>query len=173
MSWPTFEWLPLPNSSHFSDLLASFVFFSDAYRHCFLCMYSDRSSVQDNERKRCTTGTLPIEYSSLDPASQFPNDMTTIWPSNNNKLLLEKLIYNHLLSDISLHGQYPILDSCKRGRRLAMHWYLQWQEGYTIISSAHLRKLTFAALHVLYSLKSGQRDFYDATIALLYHRFPT
>ena len=93
----------------FSDLLASFASFTDAYPHCFLCMYSDRSSVQDNERKRCTTGTLPIEYSSLDPASQFPNDMTTIWPSNNNKLLLEKLFYNHLRSDISFHGQYHIV----------------------------------------------------------------
>ena len=71
-------------------------------------MYSDELSVQDSKRKR-HTGTVPIEYSSLDPPpSPFPKDMTTIWPSNNNKLL-EKLIHDHLPSDISFHGQYPIV----------------------------------------------------------------
>ena len=172
----------LTKLSRFSDLLASFVSFSDAYRRFGRCdyvfdMYSDESSVKDSERKR-RTNTVPIEYSALDPSSPLPKDMATFWPSNNNKLLLEKLIYNHLRSDISPHGEYPtILGQVTRE-----------EEDWQCISICNGKEDTLShlqctfeeadfriPLHVLDSLKSGHRvcvvisNDTDVIVALLYH----
>ena len=97
--------------STFNDLLSDFMSYTDIYRPFGRCdyvfdMYSDDPSVKDSERKR-RTETVPIEYTAVEPSTPLPKDMKTFWPSNKNKLLLEKLIYNHLHSNIPHTEQYP------------------------------------------------------------------
>ena len=38
---------------------------------------------------------VPIEHSSVEQGTPLPKEVGTFWPSNNNKLNLEKLIYGH------------------------------------------------------------------------------
>ena len=61
--------------------------------------------MKDSERKR-RTDKVPIEYSSVEQSSQLPKDMDTFWPTNNNKLLMEKMIYNHLRSNVPPTEEY-------------------------------------------------------------------
>ena len=70
-------------------------------------MYSEEPSVKDSERKR-RSDVSPIEYSSINPRLPLPKDMKMFWPYKNNKLLLEKLVYQHL-SSTKFHGPYPIV----------------------------------------------------------------
>ena len=55
-----------------------------------LDMYSEEPSIKDSERK--------IEYNPINIRLHLPKDMKMFWTSKNNKLLLEKLIYQHLSS---------------------------------------------------------------------------
>jgi len=68
-------------------------------------MYSNAPLVKDGERKR-RCDKVPIEYSSIERSSPLPQEMGTFWPSNSNKLLVEKLIYCHLRTHAHT-GQYP------------------------------------------------------------------
>ena len=70
-------------------------------------MYSEEPSVKDSERKR-RSDVSPIEYSSINPRLPLPKDMKMFWPYKNNKLLLKKLVYQHL-SSTKFHGLYPIV----------------------------------------------------------------
>ena len=95
----------------FNDLQSDFMSYTDIYRQFGRCdyvfdMYSDDPSVKDSERKR-RTETVPIEYSAVEPSTPLPIDIKTLWPSNNSKLLLEKLICDHLRSNIPHTEQYP------------------------------------------------------------------
>jgi hypothetical protein len=53
-------------------------------------MCSDAPSEKDSERMRCTN-SVPIELISKEPGTPLPKKFETFWPSNINKLLLEKL----------------------------------------------------------------------------------
>lgn len=99
--------------SKFNEVLADFVEASYTSRQFGRCdyvfdMYSEEPSVKDSERRK-RIHIVPVEYNSLDLSSQQPKDMRTFWPSSNNKLLLEKLIYKHLRSTTHSPGECPIV----------------------------------------------------------------
>ena len=79
-------------------------------------MYSEEPSVKDSERKRCSD-VSPIEYSSINPRLPLPKDMKMFWPSKNNKLLLEKLVYQHL-SSTKFYGPYPIVHESREEKMI-------------------------------------------------------
>ena len=92
----------LTNLSNFGDMMDNFTCFTGTFHQFGRCdyvfdMYSEEPSVKDSERKR-RSDVSPIEYSSINPRLPLPKDMKMFWPSKNNKLLLEKLIYQHLSS---------------------------------------------------------------------------
>ena len=103
----------ISNLYKFDDLLVTFVSSSEAYRRFGRCdyvfdMYSEEPSAKDSERNR-RNNMESIEYSSIIPSSPLPKDMNTFWPSNNNKLLLEKLIYNHIRRNLPTSGEYSVV----------------------------------------------------------------
>ena len=90
--------VPLSGLSNFSDLLSKFAELTDdVYHHYGRCdyifdIYNDNPSVKDTERLgRCDM--TPVVLSSVKPSTPIPKDMTTFWPSSQNKVLLELLIY--------------------------------------------------------------------------------
>ena len=172
----------ISNLYKFDDLLVTFVSSSEAYRRFGRCdyvfdMYSEEPSAKDSERKR-RNNMESIEYSSIIPSSPLPKDMNTFWPSNNNKLLLEKLIYNHIRRNLPTSGEYSaVLGQPSREEE-------EWQcisihQGKEYIKSQ--LQSTFEGadsripLHVLDSLRSGHRvcvvisNDTDVLVALLYH----
>ena len=92
--------VPLAGLTQFSDLLLKFAETNAVYHHYGRCdyifdIYNDDPSVKDTERlRRCST-TLVV-LSSVELTTPIPKDMTTFWPSNQNKVLLETLIYGYL-----------------------------------------------------------------------------
>jgi hypothetical protein len=68
-------------------------------------MYSEDPSVKDSERLR-RAECAPIEYSGIEMGTPLPKKMDSFWPSNNNKLNLEKLIYSYL-KNAPQKRQYP------------------------------------------------------------------
>ena len=96
--------------STFDNLLSGFLSLTAKYHEFGRCdyvfdMYSNAPSVKDGERKR-RCDKVPVEYSSIERSSPLPQEMGTFWPSNSNKLLVEKLIYCHLRTHAHT-GQYP------------------------------------------------------------------
>ena len=62
-------------------------------------IYNDNPSVKDSERlRRCSVN--PVVLSTVEKTTPLPKDVTTFWPSNKNKLLLEKLIYSYMRANI-------------------------------------------------------------------------
>ena len=92
--------VPLSGLSNFSDLLSKFAEINEAYHDYgrfdyIFDIYNDNPSVEDTERlRRCNT--TPVVLSSVKLSTPIPKDMTTFWPSSQNKVLLEILIYNFL-----------------------------------------------------------------------------
>lgn len=85
----------LTNHSNFGDMMDNFISFMGIFHQLSRCdyvfdMYSEEPSIKDSERK--------IEYNPINIRLHLPKDMKMFWPSKNNKLLLEKLIYQHLSS---------------------------------------------------------------------------
>ena len=172
----------LTKLSRFQELVASFLSSCDAYRRFGRCdfvfdMYTGDASVKDSERKRCTK-KVPIEYSSIDPCSQLPKHMDLFWPSNNNKDLLEKLIYTHIRSSVSPLDKHPTVLgqvsgqgedwqclSINKGEEKALpHLQSNFEEADLCIP-----------IHVLGCLENGHRvcvvisSDTDVIVALLYH----
>ena len=79
---------------------------SDVVIMCLICTL--RNPLRKRKRKR-RNNMGSIEYSSIIPSSLLPKDMDTCWPSNNNKLLLEKLIYNHIRQNLPTSGEYSVV----------------------------------------------------------------
>ena len=172
----------ISNLYKFDDLLVTFVSSSEAYRrfgHCdyVFDMYSEEPSAKDSERKR-RNNMESIEYSSIIPSSPLPKDMNTFWPSNNNKLLLEKLIYNHICRNLPTSREYSVvLGQLSREEE-------EWQcisihQGKEYIKSQLQSTFEEAdsriPLHVLDSLRSGHSvcvvisNDTDVLVALIYH----
>lgn len=168
--------------STFNDLLSNFMSFSAIY-HQFgrtdyvFDMYSDDPSVKDSERKR-RSDTVPIEYTSIEPSTPLPKDMNTFWPSNNNKLLLEKLIYSHVRSNIANTGQHPtVLGQVTRENE---DWKCMKMHNGDESALVHLQSTVEEAdlrilLHVLDALKERHKicvvisNDTDVVVALLHH----
>ena len=171
----------LTNLSNFGDMMDNFTGFTGTLHGSGRCdyvfdMYSEEPSVKDSERKRCSD-VSPIEYSTINPRTPLPKDMKMFWPSKNNKLLLEKLVYQHL-SSTKFHGLYPIvLGQVSREEKkwecimfnqgekhVLEHLQLEYEE-------ADFRIL----LHVLDTLKTGHKrcvvmsNDTDVVVGLLYH----
>ena len=69
-------------------------------------MYSDSASVKDTERTRRAKSS-PVILSTIEKNTLIPKDMTSFWPSNQNKIQLEMLIYDYLFEQsLSMNG-YP------------------------------------------------------------------
>jgi len=172
----------LTKLSRFDDLLTSFVSNSEVYRRFRRCdyvfdMYSEEPSVKDSERKR-RSDTASIEYSSINPSSPLPKDTNTFWPPNNNKLLLEKVIYNHLHTNISTTGEYSIvLGQVRREEeeRQCINMYNGKENTELHLQSAFEEADFRIPVHVLDSLKNGHSVCVvisidtDVIVALLYH----
>ena len=99
--------------SKFQDLLLAFMAFSNVFHQFGRCdyvfdMYSDDPSVKDSERMR-RAERVPIELSFIEPDTPLPKEMETFWPSNMNKLHLEKLAYSHLCLNTPTTHQYPTI----------------------------------------------------------------
>ena len=170
------------SGSTFSDFLSGFMSYTNTYRQFGRCnymfdMYSDEPSVKDSERKR-RTGTIPIEYSVIEQSTPLPKDMKTFWPSNNNKLLIEKFIYSHLRSNIPHTDQYPtVLGQVTKDEE---DWQCVKIHRGDQNTQAHLQSKFEEAdfrilLHVLDSLKDGYKvcvvisNDTEVIVALLHH----
>ena len=87
------------NVSTFNDFLNNMNLTIDLckkYGRCHLVfdMYSDEPAVKDMESERRAEGT-PIVLHQIEKTTPFPKDQKRYWPSKENKLKLEKLIYTH------------------------------------------------------------------------------
>ncbi|KAG1699604.1 hypothetical protein GQR58_005459 [Nymphon striatum] len=97
--------VPLIGRTHFSDLLLQLTHITDVYHRYGRCdyifdIYNDNPSVKDSERlRRCSVN--PVVLSLVEQTTPLPKDMSTFWPSNKNKLLLEKLIYSYICEQSS------------------------------------------------------------------------
>ena len=168
--------------SSFQDLLDTFFLTTEIYRRLGRCdfvfdMYPDNASVKDSERKR-RAEKVPIEYTSIDPSSQLPKHMDSFWPSNNNKDLLEKLIYKHICASVSPIAEYTTVLSQVTGQD--EEW--QCRSIYKCVEKAlpHLQSNFEEAdlripLHVLDCIENGHKvcvvitSDTDVIVALLYH----
>ena len=171
----------LAKLSSFGDLMDNFISFSDIYRQFGRCdyvfdIYSEEPSVKDSERKR-RSDVVPIEYSSINPRLPLPKDMKMFWPSKKNKLLLEKLVYQHL-SSTAFHGPYPIV--LGQVSQVEKKWEcIMFKQGEKHVLE-HLQSEYEEAdlripLHVLDALKTGHKicvvvsNDTDVVVGLLYH----
>ena len=84
----------------FLRFASKFAEINEAYHHCgrfdyIFYIYNDNPSGKDTERLlRCNTTSVVL--SSVKLSTPIRKDMTTFWPSSQNKVLLEILIYNFL-----------------------------------------------------------------------------
>jgi len=126
--------------------------------------------------RRCDT--LPIEHSSIEPGTPLPKKMETFWPSNINKLLLEKCIYCHLRGNSPETRQYPTVVSqvTKEDDNWQCVMAHKGEENVMAHLQSSLEEADFRIpLHVLDSLKAGHKvcvvisNDTDVIVALLYH----
>ena len=66
-------------------------------------IYDDEPSVKDSEKQR-RVSKPPVHLSSIKESTPFPKDVDSFWSSNQNKLNLQKLIYQEISSHRS---EYP------------------------------------------------------------------
>ena len=105
--------LPLSGLADFSDLLSQLTQITDVYHRYGRCdyifdIYSENPSVKDSERLRRSTVT-PVTLSTVEQTTPLPKDISTFWPSSKNKLLLEKLIYNHVREKKMQNNEHPTI----------------------------------------------------------------
>ena len=105
--------VPLTGLTHFSHLLSKFASMTHVYHSYGRCdyifdIYSDHPSVKDSERLRRCTAT-PVLMSTVAETTPLPKDMATFWPSSNNKVLLEKVIYSHVRNESSEGHEHPTI----------------------------------------------------------------
>ena len=107
----------LTNHSNFGDMMDNFISFMGIFHQLSRCdyvfdMYSEELSIKDSERK--------IEYNPINKRLNLSKDMKMLWPSRNNKLLLEKLIYQHL-SSTDFMVTIPLYLDKYRKKKKGMH----------------------------------------------------
>ncbi|KAG1650372.1 putative uncharacterized transposon-derived protein F52C9.6 [Nymphon striatum] len=156
--------VPLIGRTHFSDLLLQLTHIIDVYHRYGRCdyifdIYNDNPSVKDSERlRRCSVN--PVVLSLVEQTTPLPKDMSTFWPSNKNKLLLEKLIYSYICEQSSQGHEHPTIVSqlcinsndwqCKKIHHSTEH-YMQ-RLGSTV-EEADLR----IPMHVLDCCRAGYK----------------
>ncbi|KAG1663787.1 hypothetical protein GQR58_020195 [Nymphon striatum] len=107
--------VPLIGRTHFSDLLLQLTHITDVYHRYGRCdyifdIYNDNPLVKDSERlRRCSVN--PVLLSLVEQTTPLPKDMSTFWPSNKNKLLLDKLIYSYICEQSSQGHEHPTIVS--------------------------------------------------------------
>ncbi|KAG1701651.1 hypothetical protein GQR58_004686 [Nymphon striatum] len=174
--------VPLIGRTHFSDLLLQLTHITDVYHRYGRCdyifdIYNDNPSVKDSERlRRCSVN--PVVLSLVEQTTLLPKDMSTFWPSNKNKLLLEKLIYSYICEQSSQGHEQPTIVSqlcinssdwqCKKIHHSTEH-YMQ-RLGSTV-EEADLR----IPMHVLDCCRAGYKTCVvisndtDVIVALLFY----
>lgn len=174
--------VPLSGLTSFSDLLSKFAEMNDVYDHYGRCdyifdIYNDNPSVKVTVRlRRCSM--TPVVISSVELWTPIPEDMTSFWPSSQNKVQLGKLIYGYLRERPSeTHGEPTILSQlymesnewqcikiCNGTEDNMQH--LQFQ-----VEEADLR----IPMHMLDCLRAGYKTCIvvsndtDVIVALLFH----
>ena len=140
-------------------------------------IYYDDPSVKDTERlRRCST--TPVVLSSVELTTPIPKDITTFWPSNQNKVLLETLIYGYLRdSSLESHKEPTILSQlCIDSNE----WQCIKIHDGTEDTMQHLQSQIEEAdlhipMHVLDCLRGGYKTCVvisndtDVTVALLFY----
>ncbi|KAG1662218.1 hypothetical protein GQR58_021027 [Nymphon striatum] len=174
--------VPLIGRTHCSDLLLQLTHITDVYHRYGRCdyifdIYNDNPSVKDSERlRRCSVN--PVVLSLVEQTTPLPKDMSTFWPSNKNKLLLEKLIYSYICEQSSQGHEHPTIVSqlcinsndwqCKKIHHSTEH-YMQ-RLGSTV-EEADLR----IPMHVLDCCRAGYKTCVvisndtDVIVALLFY----
>ena len=122
-------------------------------------IYSDHPSVKDSGRLRRCTAT-PVLMSTVAETTPLPKDMATFWPSSNNKVLLEKVIYSHVRNESSEGHEHPTILSqlcmdsgdwqCIKIHNNAEHYKRHLQ---STVEEADLR----IPMHVLDCLQAGYK----------------
>ena len=174
--------VPLAGLTQFSDLLLKFAETNAVNHHYGRCdyifdIYNDDPSVKDTERlRRCST--TPAVLSSVELTTPIPKDITTFWPSNQNKVLLETLIYGYLRdSSLESHKEPTILSQlCIDSNE----WQCIKIHDGTEDTMQHLQSQIEEAdlhipMHVLDCLRGGYKTCVvisndtDVTVALLFY----
>ncbi|KAG1714046.1 hypothetical protein GQR58_001880 [Nymphon striatum] len=178
----TFRRVPLIGRTHFSDLLLQLTHITDVYHRYGRCdyifdIYNDNPSVKDSERlRRCSVN--PVVLSLVEQTTPLPKDMSTFWPSNKNKLLLEKLIYSYICEQSSQGHEHPTIVSqlcinsndwqCKKIHHSTEHYM---QHLGSTVEEADLR----IPMHVLDCCRAGYKTCVvisndtDVIVALLFY----
>ncbi|KAG1677702.1 hypothetical protein GQR58_013762 [Nymphon striatum] len=174
--------VPLIGRTHFSDLLLQLTHITDVYHRYGRCdyifdIYNANPSVKDSERlRRCSVN--PVVLSLVEQTTPLPKDMSTFWPSNKNKLLLEKLIYSYICEQSSQGHEHPTIVSqlcinsndwqCKKIHHSTEHYM---QHLGSTVEEADLRIL----MHVLDCCRAGYETCVvisndtDVIVALLFY----
>ena len=105
--------LPLGGLTNFSNLLSQLTKTTDVYHKYGRCDYifdihNENPSVKDSERllRSCVT---PVILSAVEETTPLPKDMSTFWPSCENKLLLEKLFYKYVHEKSVHNHEHPMI----------------------------------------------------------------
>ena len=139
-------------------------------------LYTDSPSVKDTERQRRGKST-PVVLSTIDGNTPLPKDMSTFWPSNQNKFQLEKLVYDTLVKHcIRNNSKYIVLSQLSQDTDWSS---IKIQDGKVTsipclnsdIEEADLR----FPVHVLDCVRTGHKkctvlsNDTDVIVALIYH----
>ena len=105
--------LPLSGLTSFSNLLSKLLQVTDVHHRYGRCdyifdIYNENPLVKDSERLRRSSVT-PVILSTVRETTLLPKDMSTFWTSSENKMQLEKLIYNHVHENSVHNHEHPTL----------------------------------------------------------------
>ena len=174
--------LPLGGLTNFSNLLSQLTKTTDVYHKYGRCdyifdIYNENPSVKDSERllRSCVT---PVILSAVEETTPLPKDMSTFWPSSENKLLLEKLFYKYV-HEKSVHNDEHLMilsQLCMNSNdwpctKIHQGVEQNMQDLEFTVDEADLR----IPMHVLDCIRSGYKTYVvisndtDVIIALLFY----
>ena len=164
----------------FSDLVSKIIDMNILYQHgrCDFVfdMYTDSPSVKDSERQRRAKST-PVVLSTIDGKTPLPKDMSTFWPSSQNKFQLEKLVYDSLVEHcLRVNSKYTVLSQLSQ----EADWSSVMIQDRKVTSIPSLKSdieeadLRFP-MHVLDCVRTGHKkctvlsNDTDVIVALIHH----
>ena len=105
--------LPLSGLTSFSNLLSKLVQVTDVHHrygrfHYVFDIENENPLVKDSERLPRSSVT-PVILSTVRETTLLPKDKSTFWTSSENKIQLEKLIYNHVHENSVHNNEHPTL----------------------------------------------------------------
>ena len=105
--------LPLSGLTSFSNLLSKLVQVTYVHHRNGRCdyifdIYNENPLVHDSERLRRSSVT-PVILNTVRETTLLPKDISTFWTSSENKMQLEKLIYNHVHEKSVHNHEHPTL----------------------------------------------------------------